>query len=150
MDESRLAGIRYALPWDPAQKRRELTTIAYSQAEGVGTIIKSLELLPYMFVVFYYPCPTLCRVKHISVAEASDKYNSPEAFKRNPGLKQISHGNIPWLKPCLKKGRGHLPVSVAALFAYDRDLRLISSERESPERSVQGSKERLKDCPFLS
>src|SRR5512139_2210172 len=100
MDESRLDGIRYALPWDPAQKGRELTTIAYPQTEGIGTIIKGLELLPYMSVIFYDSGPTLRGIQDICITEAPDKYNPPEAFKRNPGVKQVSHGNIPWLKSC--------------------------------------------------
>ena len=63
MNKSRLARIGYPLPWDPAQQGRKLAPIAYAKAEGISTMIKGLEMLPYIPVIFYDPCPSFCGIE---------------------------------------------------------------------------------------
>ncbi|GBE01526.1 hypothetical protein BMS3Abin08_00957 [bacterium BMS3Abin08] len=68
--------------------------------------------------------PSLGRAKHVGITEASNKGQTPEAFKGGPAPGNIRHGYVPWFKACLVKGGSHLSVAVTALFPDDGNLRL--------------------------
>ena len=140
LDKARLLLVGDPRPGDPAEQGQKLATVADTQAEGVGPSVEVLELPPESVVETDDTGPPLGRVQNIGIAETTHRHHPAESIQLDPTAQQIGHDDVPGLEAGGVEGRGHLPVTVAALLAQDGDRDLVAALEDVRVRLAGGQR----------
>ena len=142
VDEPRLMLVLDPFPWDPAEKRHQLASVADPEAEGVRPVVEPPELFEDISVELDHSGPPLRGVEHVRVAEPPDERHPPEVVQPDRSFEKVGHGDVPDVESGLVKRGGHLPVAVASFLPQYRDAMLPvlpggGGSRHGPERDLE-------------
>ena len=129
VDETRLlhvvGGAQAALRGDEPEESHELAAVADTKREGIGSVVKRLELRPERLVESDAARPALRGVEDVGVAEPAAEDDPAEIFEPHGAGEQVGHGDVPRLHARGVDRGAHLAVTVGALLAEDANLHLV-------------------------